>query len=161
MKTSPLKILSLSKSLLAFTMVEVAVGIAIMTVMFVSLYGGITAGFAVTQLARENLRGTQIILERLEGLRLFNWDQVVHSNMIPATFTNYYYPLGTNLQSKGILYYGTMTITNTALNPTVTYNDSMRTVTVNIYWTNGIVPRTRTMQTFMSKNGIQNYVYYD
>jgi hypothetical protein len=160
MKTGP-RNPSKFRKLLAFTMVEVMVCVFIMVVMFVSLYGGITSGFAVTQLARENLRGTQIMLERLEGLRLFNWNQVIYSNMIPTTFTNYYYPLGTNASARGIAYYGTMIITNSPLNPTVSYNDKMRTVSVSVYWTNGIVRRTRTMQTFVSEFGIQNYVYYD
>src|SRR5713226_7153106 len=83
---------------LAFTLAEVVVAMAVMAVMFVSLYGGITTGFAVTQLARENLRGTQIILEKMEGIRLYNWNQLVYSNMIPSSFTNYYYPLASNGQ---------------------------------------------------------------
>lgn len=147
------------RNLNAYTLVEVIVGIFVMTVMFVSLYGGITAGFSVTQLARENLRATQIMLERTEGLRLYNWNQVVYSNMVPTVFTNYYYPLATNGQSPGIPYYGTMTITNSAISPSVTYQDQMRVVTVNVYWTNGVVQRTRSMATFVAKNGIQNYVY--
>src|SRR5439155_14614816 len=73
----------------AYAMIEVIMGVALTGFMFVSLYGGISSSFAVTQLARENLRGTQIMLERMEGIRLYNWDQLCYSNMIPATFTNY------------------------------------------------------------------------
>jgi len=133
--------------------------VAIMGVMFVSLYGGMSSGFAVTQLARENLRGTQIMLERMEGVRLYNWNQLVYSNMIPVNFTNYYYPLATNGESKGIAYYGTMTITNAGLNPSATYSDQVRTIVVSINWTNSMVPRSRTMSTIVARNGIQNYVY--
>src|SRR6266853_4422823 len=107
---------------LAFTLPEVIVGVAIVVVMFVTLYGGMTSGFAITQLARENLRGTQIMLERVEGIRLYNWNQLVYSNMIPTTFTNYYYPLASNGQSQGIPYYGTMSISNTTLNPSASYS---------------------------------------
>lgn len=145
----------------AYTLIEVLMGVAMLAMMMVSLYGGIASGFAVTQLARENLRGTQIMLERMEGIRLYNWDQLIYSNMIPATFTNYYYPLASNGESKGIVYFGSMSISNAALNPNASYADRMRTVTVSINWTNSKIPRTRTMSTYVSKSGIQNYVYND
>ena len=144
---------------LAFTLPEVIVGVAIVVVMFVTLYGGMTSGFAITQLARENLRGTQIMLERVEGIRLYNWNQLVYSNMIPTTFTNYYYPLASNGQSQGIPYYGTMTISNAAMNPTANYSTNLRLISVSVMWTNGIMPRTRSVQTYVAMNGIQNYVY--
>jgi len=147
------------RSSLAYAMVEVIMGVALTGFMFVSLYGGISSGFAVTQVARENLRGTQIMLERMEGIRLYNWDQLAYSNMIPATFTSYYYPLATNGQSKGIVYSGTMAVTNANLTPWASYGDKMRTITVSIYWTNSNIVRSRTMSTFVSQNGVQNYVY--
>ena len=140
-------------------MIEVIMGVALTGFMFVSLYGGISSSFAVTQLARENLRGTQIMLERMEGIRLYNWDQLVSSNMIPATFTNYYYPLATNGQSKGIVYSGSMIVTNSSLSPWASYGDKMRTITVSISWTNSNIPRSRSISTLVSKNGVQNYVY--
>ena len=140
-------------------MIEVIMGVALTGFMFVSLYGGISSSFAVTQLARENLRGTQIMLERMEGIRLYNWDQLCYSNMIPATFTNYYYPLATNGQSRGIVYSGSMIVTNSSLSPWASYGDKMRTITVSISWTNSNIPRSRSISTLVSKNGVQNYVY--
>src|SRR5215212_7455702 len=117
---------------LAYTIIEVVMGAAILGLMLVSLYGGMSSGFAVTQLARENLRGTQIMLERMEGIRLYRWDQLIYSNMIPATFTNYYYPLASSGESKGIAYNGKMVITNAALAPSASYSTNMRLVTVTI-----------------------------
>ena len=146
-------------SQMAFALVEVVVGAALLGIMMVSLYGGMSSGFAVTQLARENLRGTQIMLERMEGIRLYNWDQLTTSNMIPLVFTNYYYPLASNGESRGIAYKGTMTITNATLTPSATYSTNMRIVTVAISWTSGKVLRNRSMSTYVSKSGIQNYVY--
>src|SRR5258708_23546451 len=148
------------RSLLGSTLAEVSVSVAIVGVMFVSLYACMTSGFAYTLLARENLRGTQIILERMEGIRLFNWNQIVYSNMVPDTFTSYYYPMNTNSQSQGATYYGTMAVTRTNMTPSATYADSMRMVTVSVTWTNTAIQRTRTMTTFISKTSIQNYVYY-
>lgn len=149
---------------LGYSLIEVVIGVAIVGITFVSLYAGMSGGFAVTELSRENLRATQIILERLEGIRLYNWNQLCYSNSVypgylPTKFTNYYYPLATNGESKGIMYVGTMTVTNASLVPAASYGDSMRKVIVSVTWTNGGVARTRTMSTYASKNGLQNYVY--
>lgn len=145
----------------AFSLIEVTIGVAIMAVLFISLYAGMTSGFAITQVSRENLRATQIMLERMEGLRLYNWEQLVYSNMIPTKFTNYYYPAGVNGVStnKGIPYFGTMTVSNAPLNPSASYATNMRVITVSVTWQSGAVQRFRTMSTLTAKEGIQNYVY--
>src|SRR5215469_10590415 len=107
---------------LAYTLIDVMMGVALMGTMMISLYGGIASGFAITKLARENLRSTQIMLERMEGVRLFNWNQLTNSTLIPSTFTSTYYPLATTNGNQGITYYGTMSIgAATNLNPSVGY----------------------------------------
>ena len=159
MKIRQIKTSASHASEMAFALVEVVIGAGLLGIMMISLYGGMSSGFAVTQLARENLRGTQIMLERMEGIRLYNWDQLTTSNMIPVVFTNYYYPLAASGESKGIIYNGSMVITNATLSPSATYSTNMRIVTVSINWTSGKVLRTRSMSTYVSKNGIQNYVF--
>ena len=148
-------------SMIAFTLAEVMVGVAIIGIVFVSLYAGMSSGFAVTQLARENLRATQILMERMEGIRLYNWNQIVYSNMIPTRFTNYYYPLAAGSQSQGVPYYGQMFIWQPGLNPSATYSTNMRAVVAMVTWTNNNVPRWRWIWTYVSKHGVQNYVYYN
>ena len=148
---------------LAFAIAEVLVSVALMAIVFVSLYAGMSSGFAVIKTARENLRATQIMLERLEGIRLYNWDQLCYSNMIPATFTTYYYPSITNGQSSGISYQGTISVAAPNLNPSATYADRMRAITVTLYWTNANgaarVVHRRSMTTYSARDGVQNYVY--
>jgi len=145
---------------LAYTLIDVMMGVAIMGTMMISLYGGIASGFAITQLARENLRGTQIMLERMEGVRLFNWNQLTNASMIPPTFTSYYYPLATSNGTEGITYYGTMSIDSaTDLNPSVGYAANLRSINVTLTWTNGGYQRVRTMSTIVAQNGVQNYVF--
>ena len=151
---------SVSRSQTAFTLVEVMVSVALLALLFVSLYGGMSSGFALTQVARENLRSTQILVERMEGIRLYNWNQLVYSNWIPATFTAFYYPMTNSGESPGIMYSGTMTVTtNPTLNPPTTYGANMAAVTVKVDWVSAGVPRSRTMTTYVSRNGVQNYVY--
>ena len=148
----------------AYTVAEVVVGAVIVVITFISLYTGMSCGFAVTRVARENLRGTQIMLERMEGIRLYNWEQLTVSNTIPTTFTKYYYPLATNGESQGIPYGGRFTITNAVFpSPAPTYATNMRLVTVQVWWTNSLgshqVVRTRQMQTLVGRIGLQSYIY--
>lgn len=151
---------------MAFSMIEVLIGVVVMGIMMISLYAGMSSGFALTRSARENLRATQIMIERMEGLRLYTFNQLVYSNMVPTSFTTSYYPFAASGQSTGITYKATMTITNASLNPTATYGDRMRAIVVTVYWTNyygnpmtNKLVRSRTMTTYAARDGIQNYVY--
>ena len=148
-----------ARSQRAFTLVEVIIAVAVMSVMFVSLYLGIAFGFRVSRSERENLRATQIILERMEGIRLFRYDQLSDTNLNPATFTKTYYPDASSGQSQGITYNGTVTVTtNITLDPAANYSANMSKITVQLNWISEGVPRTRSITTFASMNGIQNYI---
>lgn len=145
----------------AFTLVEIMVAAGLMTLMFLGLFGGISFGFSLTQAARENLRATQIILERMEGIRIYNFDQLVSSNMFPTTFTAPYYPLGGN-NAQGPTYYGSFALSNPGIG--AGYNSNIRLVTVTVAWTNGFgttrIAHRRQMQSIVARWGIQNYSYF-
>lgn len=143
-----------------FTLAEVMIAVGILGVSFVSLYAGMSAGFALTRVSRENLRATQIMVEKMEGIRLFNWNQITASNMIPTKFTSRYYPTVGGDQASGVAFNGTISVTNAVLSqaPT-TYADNLRFVTVSVEWTSGDIQRTRSMTTMVSKFGLQNYVF--
>src|SRR5687768_17046404 len=74
------------------SLIEVLVVVALVGTLFVSLYAGIASGFGVVNVARENLRANQIILERLETIRLYNWDQINEPGFIATNFTAYFFP---------------------------------------------------------------------
>jgi prepilin-type N-terminal cleavage/methylation domain-containing protein len=138
----------------AFTLVEVMVSVVIISIMFVSLYAGISSGFGVLNAARENLRATQLMLEKMETIRLYSWDQINTPGFMPATFTTPFYPNDTN---SSLNFYGRVVVTNAPVS--TNYAAQMRLVIFNVKWTNGTVVREREMQTFVSQNGLQNYVY--
>ena len=150
----------------AFTLAEALIGAMIVLILFLSLYAGISSSFLSTKMARENLRATQIMLERMEGIRLYNWNQLIYSNWIPGTFTDYYYPLAGSNQSAGIPYRGEFGVSNVTFTGTApNYAGDLRMVVVRVYWTNTIgkdsFTRTRTMRSLVGKNGLQNYIYYN
>ena len=139
------------------TLIEVVVAITILAVMGGGIISSINYGLFMMRLARENARATQIMLEKLETIRLYNWTEVTNAGFVPTTFTDVYDPQGaTNLQ--GAVYNGTMTISN--VNFSASYSTNMRQFTVTLQWvTAGRINHNRSMSTYVAQNGLQNYVY--
>jgi len=137
-----------------FSLVEVTVGMAVIGTTSIALFSGFTSGFFTMQMARENLRATQIMLEKTETLRLYSWDQINTVGFIPPTFTARYDPNSTN---SGIVYSGTIAIS--PCNLATSFSNDMRTVTVTLSWATGSLPRSRSFSTYISRNRIQNYIY--
>jgi len=147
-----------------FTLPEVVVSSFLAGLMFIAAFAGLTHAFGVIQLDRENSRAGQILLEKMELVRLYNWDQINNgwstnvydatNASVPATFTAPFYPDAAN---GGFLYTGTVTITNAPI--TETYAADLRAATVALTWTSGNMTRTRSMTTYVSRYGLQNYIY--
>ncbi|MEW6301883.1 MAG: prepilin-type N-terminal cleavage/methylation domain-containing protein [Verrucomicrobiota bacterium] len=149
-----------------FTLPEVMVSVAIVAVMFVSLYGGITSGFAILNASREQQRATQIMLEKLEVVRLYSWDQLNTPGYLPAKFTERYIPASatnatavgaSSAQGTGVTYYGTVVVSKNPPVPSA-YTNTMRLVTITLNWNSGSIARSARMQTLISQYGIQDYV---
>lgn len=165
-----------------FTMVEVLMAAGFAAIILAAVFAAISTSFGILTVTRQNLRATQIIVSRLEGLRLEAWDQtnqlqeLFNTSYVPQTFTEYFYPAGlNNTTNEGIQYNGTMTVsqlTNTTLQTAVfgatvpNYATNMALVTVTLSWTNSAsglsaqgTVHVRSMSTLVSEYGIQNYVY--
>ena len=141
----------------AFTLVEVMMGVLITAAMFSSLYLGLGQGFAVIQTARENLRATQILQERMETIRLYTWDQMNASGFIPATFTAPYDAASTQ-STGGLVYTGTITISAAPM--TESYAGDHKLVTVGLNWASSTTTQhRRQMSTIVSRYGLHNYYY--
>ena len=134
-------------------------GVVILGLAIVSLFALLSGGFAMARLNRDNLRATQIMLNRVEGLRLYNWGQLTSSNMVPTTFTEYYYPSGITNANQGTVFSGDVIITNAVQTPSSTYGPTMmRRVTVRVRWMSGKLQHNREMTTYVSEYGLQNYL---
>jgi prepilin-type N-terminal cleavage/methylation domain-containing protein len=141
----------------AFTLVEVMVASALIGIMVLAFMGGYSTSFQNIQLDRENSRAAQILLEKTELLRLYNWDQITGNDTntyIPATFTAPFYP---DTNNGGFVFSGTVTISAAPI--TETYSSDMRYITINLAWTSGGVQRSRSMISYVSRYGLQNYIY--
>lgn len=129
------------------------VGSGILAIVTTSLFAGFSYGFGIMQLAREDLRATQILQEKMETIRLYNWDQINQAGFVTTNFQAALNPL---TQTNGF-YYGKIVLTNSAL--TEAYSSNVLQVTVSITWTNAHVARQREITTLVSRYGLQNYVY--
>ena len=139
----------------AFSLMEALVAVGVSGLMFLTLYAGFSSGFAVLQLARENLRGTQILQEKMETFRLYNWDQLTAASFIPTQFVDTFYP-GTQ-STSGISYTGIVTIAAAPISES--YSNDLRLITVEVQWLSANVLRKRDMSTLVSRYGLQNYIY--
>ena len=141
----------------AFTLVESLFAMALAGIMFAALYSGLAFGFNLIRIARENSRATQIMIEKMETIRLYTWNQITNAGFVPTNrFTVPYYSVnGTN---SGLYYTGQISIATCPLG--TSYEDTMKKVTIRLDWGQmGNTNRTRMMTTYITRNGLQNYVW--
>jgi len=146
-----------SRSQKGGTLVEVIIATCILGIMGGGIISSINYGMFMMRLARENARASQVMLEVMESVRLYNWNQVTANGYVPVLFTNYYDPQGTTGQ-QGPAYYGTITVSNCPIG--TSYATNIRQFTVTLQWnTMGRIDHSRSTTTYVSKDGLQNYVY--
>src|SRR6266498_4079335 len=140
--------LSRRHSIAAFLIIEIVVAILLIGLLVLAVYGAITSGTGTVRMARENLRATQILLDKMESIRLYTWDQL-DINFLPTTFIVNY---DTTSASSGILYYGKVTLV--PANTGTSYSDDMKLVTVRLDWKTGQIARSRELSTYVCRTGI-------
>jgi len=148
-----------ARSRAAYTLAEVIISVFLLATMAVSLFSALSYGFSNVQADREDLRATQILLQRTEAIRLCTWGQL--QNM---TFQTTYDPSGASNGSSGTVYYGKIeTNSPVAVPSSCGYRTNMVQVTVTVNWTNYVGARalahSRTAQTQVARYGMQNYIW--
>jgi Tfp pilus assembly protein PilV len=152
-----------SRGRLAFTLIEVVVSVSVIMITFVTIFSTMTMGLSITQLSREDLRATQIMLDKMEGVRLYSWDQLTNTSFLQPNFTNWFFETNNigqvSAQGNGVSYTGVVTVAAAPFS--TSYSDNLRKVTVTVGWTSSFrsLNRTRTMSTMVSQQGMQNYIF--
>lgn len=148
----------------AFTLVDALFAMSLAAVMFTALYAGLAFGFRIIKMSRENTRATQIMLEHMEICRLYTWTQLTNPAFVPTNqaFTVPYYSVGGT--NTSLLYTGRITLAACPVydgwGGSASYVNNMRKLTIRLDWTPmGSTNRTRTMSTYVTRNGLQNYVW--
>jgi prepilin-type N-terminal cleavage/methylation domain-containing protein len=145
-----------------YTLVEVLCAIVVASIAASALFVGFDNGFAVLRTTREDLRATQILMQKTEAVRLLTWNQLTN---VTGKFTEYYYQAGTLTTNRGTLFVGNFSTLGVpaTIPDTVSYKSQLHLITVTLQWTNYVgataIPHSRSMQTLSALNGLQNYVY--
>jgi Tfp pilus assembly protein PilV len=130
------------------TLVEVLVSMLVLMMVVVGLFGAFSFGFSTIKISQEDVRASQILLQKLETLRIYDWSKITNAYFPTNFIVNY----STN---GGVVYDGVI-----AINPVPaaeSYSNSLRQVTVSLSWVSTGVPRHRVVTTLVSENGIQTY----
>src|SRR5258708_28961554 len=146
LKTEPYQSRAARQS--AFTFVEAIVAMGITGTLALALYAGMTSATFSIRMARENLRATQIMVEKMECLRLFTWDQINDPTYVPATFTDVYYDDATTNNNGGPIYTRSISIDGFPLADR-NYSNDLRLITVTLNWASGSLARRRTRNTYL------------
>jgi len=146
-------------SISGFTLAETLVAVFVSGFMLTALYACLASGFSIVTVTREDLRATQIILQRMEAMRVSDYTQLTNSAKYP-TNTTVYFDEENQASGKGGTAY-TVTFNARPLpspKPQSQFYTNMLEVTVEARWMSGKVQRSRSMQTYVARQGIQQYV---
>ena len=145
-------------SVRAFTLIETIVATLLAAIMLPTLYAGVASGFSIVQVTRENLRATQILLQRMEAVRLASYKALQDPTAWPTNATDYYSPCGQTNGSGGAAYTVSYNWTTGLGSLPPSYRSNMLLVTVTASWNSGNLQRSRSMQSYVARYGIQRYV---
>jgi hypothetical protein len=141
-----------------FGLVEALFGMGMAGIVVAALYAGLAFGFNTIKFARENTRATQIMVEKMETIRLYTWSEITSNNFIPTNkFVVPYYAVGKSTNTTTLMYTGQIFITSPNLG--TTYNGNMKQIAIQLNWITGKTARSRKMTTYVARNGMQTYVY--
>jgi Tfp pilus assembly protein PilV len=134
-------------------MMEVLVAMGVVAILIIALYNAIASSMNMVRSCQENETVTQILSDKLDTIRLYNWTQIESGSFVPRTFV-----LGIDPSvSNSMPYYtGTVTIAQAPL--TEIYRSNLLQVTVSVDWVSGSRPQNRSMTTFVAKYGLQSYI---
>lgn len=125
----------------------------IVSVLFVAIYGAIASSISITRLCQENERVTQILTEKMDLIRVYNWDQLTNGTFIPTNFTERVDALDAN---STMYYTGNIAIAQAPI--TELYRTNLLQVTVQVKWLSGKRAQNRSMTTYVAKYGLQSYI---
>ena len=112
------------------------------------LFGAFSFGFSTIKVSQEDVRASQILLQKLETLRIYDWSKITNG-WFPTNFT-------VNFSTNGGVTYD-VAIAIDPVPMAESYSNTLRQVTVSLSWVSTGVPRYRVATTLVSQNGIQTY----
>jgi len=136
----------------AFTLIEVMFSIGVIGVLVLALYGALASSISMVRSCQENERVTQILSDKMDTIRLYNWTQMTYR----FVQTNFVLGIDPLVTSSRPYYTGSIAIAYAPI--TQTYRSNLLEVTVNVDWVAGKRPQRRSMTTYVAKYGLQSYI---
>lgn len=142
-----------------FTLVEAMVAMILGATIFAAIHTGLAWGFGTVQSNRANLRATQILVKRAESIRLCPFDKITNTTYNPASFTEYFDPKDQSTGGGGTVYNGSFSATVPPVGSIPeAYRANMLLVTIGVSWTSGNTPHSRSIQTYVTRKGLDEYI---
>jgi type II secretory pathway pseudopilin PulG len=141
-----------------FSLVEAVIGMALLGLVCMALFSGLCNSTFSVQLARENLRATQIMAEKLDTIRLYSWKQLTNATYVKGFDAPLHAPDPLSpSQTNSAVYEVEIYVKPAPI--TEIYGKDLRLVTVELKWQTGELQRTRKMSTLVSRYGTYKYIY--
>jgi len=144
------------------TLIEVVMATGILGIVAGAIIGTFNYGFFVVQSVRENQRATQILMEKVETIRLYSWTQIspeMSPGFIPSYFSEVYDPQAAGEHGSGVRYNGLIRVDPVPFTTSSGYSTNMKQVSITLLWNSQGSTHVRRASTFVAKDGVQNYVY--
>jgi prepilin-type N-terminal cleavage/methylation domain-containing protein len=141
-----------------FTLVETIVASFVAGIVLLAFYASLATGFSIIRVTQENLRATQIMVQRMEAIRLSAYTALQDPAKYPTSFTEYYSESGKTTGKGGAAYTVTYTCSPAPTSLPPSYRTNVLAIKVEASWKSGTVRRSRSMQTYVARYGIQRYV---
>ncbi len=143
---------------LGFTLIESIVATFIAAIVLPTIYASLASGFSMIKASREDLRATQVIVQRMEAIRLSPYQLLQNPAAYPTNVTEYYSESGKAAGQGGVPYTVTYTCAPGPSGLPPSYRTNVQVVTVSAAWKVGNVQCRRSMQTYVARYGIRRYV---
>jgi len=157
MKIVILETQSKARASTGFTLVETLIAMTVAAIFLSAHFLAFASGFALVTVTREDLRATQIMLQRMEAVRLSGYNQLTNATTYPASVTQYYDEKG-QTNARGTAYTVAHQIASAPGNLPPSYRSNVTEVTVGVSWTSGKQTRSRSMKTYVARYGAQSYI---
>jgi prepilin-type N-terminal cleavage/methylation domain-containing protein len=136
----------------AFSLIEVTFAVAIVGVLVITLYGALASSVTLVRACQENERVTQILSDKMDTVRLYNWTQMTNGFVL----TNFVLGIDPLDSASRPYYTGTIAIAQAPIPEA--YKTNLLQVTVTVDWVSDSRPQTRSMSTYVAKYGLQTYI---
>ncbi len=128
--------------------------VVIVGILVIALYSALASAIPMVRSCQENEIVTQILSEKLDTVRLYNWNQINSlGRFMPSNFVVGIDPLNPNSSNY---YTGTISVVTAPISET--YRDNLLQVSVKVDWVSGSRPQSQSMVTYVAKYGLQTYI---